>query len=249
MVEEKRHALVENTTPDVTSVQKIHAVLRNLQKARMMLSIVFADSDQIFTSVILEAHTTAKQNYFVLDELIPREGNHKAIENVPFSISATFKGINIFFRIPKVMDAGEKGGILFYTVAFPEKMRYQQLRNAFRVEVPEMFRANVTLTSPLRTDPIEGYLDDISASGGKIIVAGTVTPELENNEVFESCHFLLPNDKEPVVCSAILRRAIYDITKKTTSIGLQFQDLSGKDQSRLARFVITIELNTRRTKK
>lgn len=231
----------------VTRRASIFAILRSVQKSRAPLTLHFhGHNHTACTSIILKVDL--EEGYFLLDEIAPASGHKLAMNQTPFSVQATDKGVEIVFRNNKVVGAGRNQGAVVYKVPLPRKLLYKQRREAYRAHIALADQVEVKLTSYERSKPLAGRIIDISSTGCKIEFDYMVDSGFSDLEVFDELIFDLPANEfsTSVLCAAEARHADYFPDKQVTQCGFRFLNPDGRNQREIDRFVAYLQRQARR---
>ncbi|MBS1130102.1 MAG: YcgR [Proteobacteria bacterium] len=150
-------------------------------------------------------------------------------------------GVHVQFTTGAAREVAYEGGKAF-AVALPQYIVRLQRREYFRVETPRVnpleFFGRMANGSLLKL-PVH----DISISG--LGVDAAVLPEgVTPGVVLPNCHFSLPGDGKDMFFSATIRNTLELERRSGTRhwrIGMQFNDLSSGDETRIQRYIARIE--------
>lgn len=227
-----------NTERYYTSAGDIFSVLRTLQSDRSSISIQFEDSGVIYNSLVLGVTLTTRK--LQLDEFTPREAHQQAEVGNPFSMRASINGIRVHAKdmvIDRVMKDADG---LFYEIKFPERLLYLQRRDAFRAWVPTTLMVASTCTNQKHPDGIKGRVQNMSATGFRLIVEGKVNPPPGMLEVFDLA-MNLPLIEHVLSCPGEAIYTQYQHDSDQTVLGFRFGNMSRRDQIAVTRFVTQLQ--------
>lgn len=138
-----------------------HQWLKRLYESRCLLSLRFAHDTATYQSAIIEL--VPERGYFVLDALVPEDGNAVARAQSPIHLRARLGGMDIRFA-SRITARGSQDGLPYYQASYPASIEQPQRRREFRVAIP--FHRGIPLS--LRTTDgtsLRGELRDLSPGG------------------------------------------------------------------------------------
>jgi c-di-GMP-binding flagellar brake protein YcgR len=176
----------------ITLPAQIAGVLKRLQEAHVLLRITIPGENQAYLSAILEIHPV--DGYLLLDELNPAEGNAALQRTRRIGVSAQLQGVDISFTTD-LIDTGSSAQIVYYRLAMPKGMRYQQRRTSYRARINLARVIPVLLT---RGDglTLDGQLYDISVGGIGTRHKPEMTNEVRQGGVWDECVIHLDGSQE-----------------------------------------------------
>ncbi|MDO9476663.1 MAG: flagellar brake protein [Pseudohongiella sp.] len=221
-----------------TSTGDIYAVLRALQTDRSSISIQFDNSGAVFASMVLSVNL--KEKNFVLDEFSTGEAHKRAEAGTPFTLRASVNGIKVLAKDLKLARVGKDANGLFYEIDFPEKLLYLQRRDAFRAWVPGTLMVNASCKSENHPKGIKGRIQNMSATGFRLLVDGKIVPEPDMLESFNiTTH--LPLIDQDLRCDADAVYAQFVQERNHTIVGFRFGTLGRTEQIAINRFVTQLQ--------
>ena len=226
----------------LTSPLEITSHLRVLMQSRAPLEIKFSERQQIYQSYIVEVEPS--NNRIALDEFIPNNGERLLLNGETFNVLTHRHGVRITWShsqpaLPDTLDNAP-----CYWLNLPEQITYHQRRNAFRAETLPEQSLSVQINSSRLSEPINGRLLNISATGCKVQLK-LQNSALELGHLYESCILTLPSGK--IHLSAELRHQYFDESRNSTAAGFKFHDLQSADQRTIERFVYQLQREARRS--
>ncbi len=223
----------------VSNPAEIGSLLASLYRKHASVTVNFSGQSQHYASMILDLDRD--EGFFLLDELNPPSGNKHLLNGESFSVRATAQGISIFFSHCQLLDIDrdEKGAI--YKVAFPELVKHDQKREAYRARVLASMKAPIRLTSYQRGLSLKGSLVDISNGGCNLSLDQLVEPPLKEFEVFEDLVLNVEGFERSVTVAAEIRRVAADEHKGTTQCGVRFVHVEGSVQAEIDRLVMFLQ--------
>ena len=221
-----------------TATGDIFSVLRTLQADRSAINIQFEDSTAPYSSMVLDVNL--KSRTFLLDEFSNSVARKRAEEGTPFSLRASINGIRVHAKDLSVTRIGEDSRGKFYEIAFPSPMPYLQPRDPFRPWVPSTLMVQATLKSDKRPDKLTGRVQNMSATGCRILLEGKLTPPFEMLEKMDA-HIDLTMLNQDIECPLEAVYSHYSQDSNQTTCGFRFGNLSRPAQITINRFVTQLQ--------
>ncbi len=193
--------------------------------------IVALDERQItFKSIFLEVG--AKNDFVVIDVLIPEQGNHLLKSSSKIKIDYTIEGIMYSFDTSFIETIS--GRFLSIKIAFPTLIRKIQRRRHFRVSPPIDKPIIVKLH-----DTINERVADIS-EGGVSIYTRLTERELSLGKVFDRAMLSLSNIDQNITAKTVVRNMIKGFRENVKNkCGMEFMDMRMHDKDMIASYVLT----------
>ncbi len=224
--------------------EQIYRVLHQLKTQRIAVRIRFTGDQEPYSSIVLDASLDKKR--FLLDELIPKAGNRALHNGNEFLLEAHLNGAEISLRHLKIAGTQMHGDVVLSKVDFPECIHYAQRRSAFRVEVPPSTRAVVRLYGVDRDHPVKGRLLDLSGTGCRVRVSGTVSPPIRGGEPFGRCEIDVPG-QALLTITANVRFVEPGQSIASVTFGMQFSNASPKEDRHIFKLVQSLQRLSRRS--
>ncbi|WP_058022132.1 flagellar brake protein [Pseudohongiella spirulinae] len=221
-----------------TATGDIYSVLRTLQSDRSAVNIQFEDSTAPYSSMVLDV--SLKNRTFWLDEFSNSVARKRAEEGSPFSLRASINGIRVHAKELTVVRIGEDSRGKFYEIAFPSRMLYLQRRDAFRAWVPGTLMVQASLQSDKRSDKLMGRVQNMSATGCRILLEGKLTPPFEMLEKLDA-HINLTLIGQDIECPLEAVYSHHSPESNQTTCGFRFGNLSRPVQIAINRFVTQLQ--------
>jgi len=175
--------------------------------------------------------------YVMLDQLMPTSGHDKLMAERKMHVTGKLDGVDIAFTTTLVR-AEEQKNILTYYLKLPDKLQYQQRRQAYRVRIPMSKQLRVLIDNNDDTI-ITGELHNLSHGGvGKIIPDGQSKIHKGNQH---ECVIELPCG-ECLYCTVEMRFIKTIASRKRQLIGAHFINLSKIQKRMIARCISELEL-------
>lgn len=221
-----------------TSVGDIYAVLRALQSDRSSISIQFDNSGALYASMVL--NVSLRDRNFILDEFSTVEAHRRAETGSAFTLRASVNGIKVVAKDLTLSKVGKDGDGLFYEINFPEKLLYLQRRDAFRAWVPGTLMVSALCKSDNHPKGFNGRIQNMSATGFRLLAEGKIIPEPEMLEAFSvSAHLPLINQDLNCLADAVYSQYIQE--RGQTIVGSRFGNLGRSEQVAINRFVTQLQ--------
>lgn len=237
-------------TPDIKKLQQYEVIsdpiqiklyLKRILDNRTLLSAAIPDDNSIFNSVIISIDN--EKGRILIDQLHPEHGHNKLLDKGKLTIFAGLEGIDLSFQCI-LMDVDEKSGIPFYTLSFPQHLKYYQRRSSYRVQVIRSLSIPIILTC--ETDEIlEGELDNISTGGMCVRFSATFPNFVENGLLIPRCELELP-DEGMILFSTEVRHIVHSKKGGLGYLGLRNENINALEQRSINRFVTSLERELRR---
>jgi len=220
---------------------QVKLYLKRILDNRTLLSATISGDDSIFNSVMISIDNDKSQ--IMIDQLHPEHGHKKFLAKGKLTLFAGLEGIDLSFQCVLV-DVDEKSGIPFYTLSFPQHVKYYQRRSSYRVQVIRSLSVPIHLTTS-EGETFKGELDNISSGGLRVRFAVQLPKELEHGSSIPGCEFNLPD--EGIIAVSVEIRHIAVVEKGGLSyLGLRYENLNSLDQRSINRFVTSLERELRR---
>ncbi|MDP2127883.1 MAG: flagellar brake protein [Pseudohongiella sp.] len=221
-----------------TSAGDIFSVLRALVSDRSSISIQFDNSSIVSASMVLEANL--RDRTFRLDEFSTADAHKRAVAGTNFTMRASVNGIRVLAKDMKVVRISEDRDGVFYEVAFPERLLYLQRRDAFRAWVPGTLMVNVACKNDNHPTGFKGRMQNMSATGFRMVVDGKVLPAPEMMENFQ-ISTRLPLIDQNLNCESTAMYVQYVQERNHTVFGFRFGNLGRQEQLAVNRFVTQLQ--------
>jgi flagellar brake protein len=221
-----------------TSAGDIFSVLRTLQSDRSSINVQFEGATAMHTTLVLAADLPSRT--FQLDEFTPRSAHDKAAAGTPFSFRASVNGIRVHAKDLVVKQVKKDRDGVYYIVAFPERLLYLQRRDAFRVWVPGTLMVTAVCKSDKRPNALKGRVQNMSATGFRLLLEGKIEPQMEMLEKFE-VEMHLPLIEQHLVCKAESMFSQYLQDRNQTICGFRFGAMGRGDLIAVNRFVTQLQ--------
>lgn len=223
--------------------REVHSAMLELITAKAHITAAFRDSTGLYSTCVLKAD--ADKQFFIIDELKPRDGHERAMGKEPFTLRTNVHGIEVIMLDNVIAGAGKYRDGAIYKLPFPTRMVYMQRRGAFRVIIRQSVGAKVTCTSAQLSEPIEGRVRDLSATGAKLSFRGRIDPQIAVDSHLDNIRIDVP-DKTGFECKCEVRFVAYDRDRNVTLCGVQFLGLEAKQTQQITLLVNDLEREARR---
>jgi c-di-GMP-binding flagellar brake protein YcgR len=181
-----------------------------------------------------------KDKVFHLDEFSNSTARKRAEEGARFSLRASINGIRVHAKDLTVARIGRDNNGKFYEIAFPERMLYLQRRDAFRAWVPGTLMVGAILQSKNRLEKIKGRLQNISATGFRLLIDGKIEPPFEMLEELD-CEIHLGNIDQDIKGPVEAVYSQYWQDSNQTVCGFQFGSIPRQVQITINRYVTQLQ--------
>lgn len=214
-------------------------MLGGFTKARESFSVHFHAGAEMFLTTLLAVQ--ADRGRLIFDCSGSVDTNRRFLLSEKNVFRGHPGGVSVYFSTARATELNYEGDKAF-SVTLPDHVVRLQRREHFRIETP---RVNPLILFARLADGrlLKLPVHDISVGG-----AGVDAPELPEGvdlgTILQNCHFALPGDSKGLYFSAMVRN-YRDYETRTGQrgwrIGVQFDDLSMADQSRIQRYIAKIE--------
>lgn len=221
----------------LTNAADIFSVFRVLQTDRSAINLQFGKSGQLYNTLILDVGL--RQRLVSFDEITPGAGHDRAVKGEPFNLRASINGIRVYvpeMRISKVLN--DESGI-YYHAAFPDRLMYQQRRDAFRAVVPGRLDVKAQCGFTDRKSVMANTLN-LSATGIRLSITGKMVPPPAMMEKFKLT-LTLPAPDGAVSLIAEVVHESFDKSRNCTVLGCRFSDINRNEQIIINRFVTRLQ--------
>lgn len=208
-----------------------HEILHLLQAQRQLLEVTPAGSQRSYQSMIIAIDV--ERGLLWLDDLFPPQRLLEVGDII--TLRHHRDGELLTITAPIIawgMDFGASG----MAVMLPDEAAYQPRRAQLRYELGE----HLSLTGKIRTmgnEPIYGTVEDLSAGGLRILVAGNLLNQISHGAILPLCEVNVSHELQ-VRCRARVRAYRMCRTPyRGTQISLEFIDLPILRQQQLEQFI------------
>lgn len=208
-----------------------HDVLQLLKARRQLLEVTVQGSQRSYQTMILAVDV--ERGLLWLDDLFPPQ---RALELGDQLTLRHHQDGELLTITTCVLAWGSEFGASGMAVLLPDEAQYLPRRAQLRYTLGE----HLTLTGKIRTlgaEPIYGTVEDLSAGGMGILVAGNLLNQIHHGAVLPLCEISLSRELH-IRCRARVRafrlcRSPY----RGTRISLEFMDLPASHKAQIDRFV------------
>ncbi len=211
-------------------VNEAHPLLHQLQERRQLLEVVIDGRQRRYQTLILAVDT--ERGLLWLDELFPSQRLLETGDSITLRHHREGELLTINTSI---VAWGADFGASGMAVLLPDEASYQPRRH-----FPRLLGENLSLSGKIRTlgeEPVYGHIQDLSAGGLSILVAGNLLAQIHHGLVLPLCEVNLGQGLHircrARVCAFRLCRSPY----RGTRISLEFVDLPPMKQQQLSRFI------------
>ena len=158
-------------------------------------------------------------------------------EKKALKLSTFHQGLQLAFNLSYI-KAGISGGVTYYKAPLPERVFYPQRRKSPRVKISSIA---ISFTGIAQGGAlVKGYISDLSQDGASININFPANKDpIERGDKIKSCQIIF--EKFTLNFDFIVH-----IVKRTTGssklqMGGSFENLSKKNQTKLADFITSVE--------
>ncbi len=215
---------------DLVMATQIRKNLEYVCQKNTQLTVTIDERLITFRSIFLEVG--AKNDFVVIDVLIPEQGNHFMKPSSKIKIDYTIEGIMYSFDTSFMETIS--GRFPSIKIAFPTLIRKIQRRRYFRVSPP--------IDKPIIVKLLEGIDEKVAdiSEGGVSIYTRLTERELAVGKVFEKAMLSLPAVNQNIMTKTVVRNLLKgfraDIKNKC---GMEFMDMRMHDKDLIASYVLT----------
>lgn len=180
-----------NSNQDITNPSEIAEILRVAKSHRWALSY------SVTTGSRVTSHSTelVEVNPGSHSITVSSEVKYSGLEpGFPVTFRAQSGGISLQFDSRLIGGSGNALADRLFSecqIAWPERIRFNQLRKAVRVDCDNLDDISVTLfTNELR---LQGKVKDLSATGVKIRFAGNLSYQFKQSRIVTDCRMRMPD--------------------------------------------------------
>jgi c-di-GMP-binding flagellar brake protein YcgR len=221
---------------EITDPVRVAGILKRIHEQRTLLTLKLPDVSEHFLSAVLEVG--GESAGFVIDELMPKEGNPALLKAQRLHVLAQCQGVEVSFSTT-LAGAGRNEDGSFYRLALPTSIRYHQKRADFRVRVSRGKPLPVEL-SLATGEVLQGLAEDISYGGIGAEIATPKGQALEQGQLIEQCKLKMSRE-ETVEIMIEVRFARANQTGNKTRIGARFLNLGRPQERAIRALVATLE--------
>ncbi len=217
--------------------QQILHILRDLMHERALMTALLEGGKSVFSTAIFDIQP--ENDIFILDELIPRQGNEIIQLSEKIWLLGQIRGIKTALQT-EIIDSGIEVGIYYHHANFPEKIRHQQRRSSYRATVSYGMKSFVRIVAD-QDKAIRGQLRDLSIGGLSVILPLLISiEELSVGTVLENCEVELPGEGQ-LEARAEVRHVRREGGRRSARVGLAFVDIAPQIQRQIQRSVTFLE--------
>lgn len=213
------------------SANEQHELLHQLLGQRQILEVVPQGSQRSYQSMIVAIDT--KRNLLWLDDLFPPQRMLEIGDQI--TVRHHRDGELLTITTP-IIAWGSDFGASGMAVMLPDQACYQPRRAQLRYTLGE----HMSISGKIRTlgeEPVYGTIEDISAGGLRILVAGNLLGQIHHGAILPLCEVNLSRELQ-IRCRARVRAfRICRSPYRGTQISLEFVDLSAPRQQQLQQFI------------
>jgi flagellar brake protein len=228
----------------ITNPHEVRTLLRRLVDQRSLLTAHFGEGRLFLLTAILGFSQDGR--YLYLDTSPEEHTNRRTLQAERLLCSSQLDHVEIRFSTGPAV-AAEYEGLPAFRVETPERLRYLQRREYYRLLVPitHALTCQISHYSPQGTPlfSVKTRVVDISLGGLALVVPAAAQPFMQPDAVFPQCIVELPDTGR---FEATIRvRHVFDTRDgrglPRTQAGVEFQTLPASAQSLVQRYIMRVE--------
>ncbi len=224
----------------LTDIEQIKPLLKSLENQTVVVSIVDANSDEVYTTKVIEVHE--EHQVLVLTALSPESGNIPLLsQNKTLKLITQLNNIHSSIILEHLEPEYRYGKKLFYKVDFPKRIYYPQRRQQPRFTYSDSALIKFIGTSERTQCSASGIVINISQNGLTLLL-NIPLASLRKEDLIQNCRLSLPN--ETVIHFDFLIRYIDSYSEQKLIIGGSMQLISEnsalqtqREQQQLTEFI------------
>jgi len=226
----------EKQDNDIIKPDLIAAHLGRLQRNHILAKISISGTQNSFNSMLV--NVDASKQTLLLDVLHPGSAHQQIIDKKDFIFRVEQNGINISFKgsVKKVVEDDDKPA---YLIDFPDKLVYQQRREAFRAPISKDTLLTITLTTTDNKKTCNGIINNVSRGGLCIQIDHTEKFSFEKFTHLSS-QFVTTENVE-ITCNIEIRNITPDSVHRHTMVGVKFRNLDKQQKRHIQNFSLQME--------
>ncbi|WP_049629794.1 flagellar brake protein [Cellvibrio sp. pealriver] len=223
----------ENSGSDTesTPIPSQYIPLAELQKQRQQLEVKITGASRTYQTMILAIDI--ERGLLWLDDLFPQQLILDVGDDI--TIRHHRNGEQLVIQAA-IVALGSTYGASGLAITLPESASYQPRRSSPRFMIGHQSPLSVKIR-PLGQEPCYGTLQDISAGGLRVMVAGNLIPYLRHGALLPLCEVNISDELQircrARICAFRIGRSPY----RHTQISIKFVDLEEETRDSLARFL------------
>lgn len=226
----------ENQEDYIVKPDLIAAHLGRLQREHLLVKISIAETANSFNSMLVKID--AENRTMLLDVLHPSSAHQQIIDKKDFNFYVEQHGIKISFKgsVKKVVEDDEKPA---YLIDFPDKLLYQQRREAFRAPISKDTLLTITLTSADKKKTYKGMIDNVSRGG--LCLRFDHAEKCDFEEFSHLSSQFVTTENIEMTCDVEIRNVTPDSVHRHTIIGVKFKKLDKQQKRHIQNFALRME--------
>ena len=234
--EDKPLSSDDDKTMLIRDSSEILSLIKKITKHHALINVSIAGIEDVYSSAILEINK--EENYLVLDELHPIEGNDKLEINKKITLQTQYQGAMVKFK-SIITAANQNDDGHYYKIPIPDSVDFKQRRNTHRVYVGIDETIPVCLINE-EDVMFTAELRDISLGGVSLRINEPSHVSLPENEDIPAC-FIAASDTKKIKTSLVLLHVEKTREKGALKIGAAFTGMSNMDRRLLEQFIAELE--------
>jgi c-di-GMP-binding flagellar brake protein YcgR len=227
----------------ITGLRPVQFLLSGFVRSAEPFTVQFAGGKESFLTLLLAVLT--ETNELVFDCSGSQEQNRHLLDSTHNIFVARPEGIHVQFACGPAREVLFHGNKAFALKAPPFVVRLQR-REAFRIELPRSRPVRFQGRTPDGIS-LDLIAHDLSIGGIGLISPNSPPESLVWGTKLSGCRILLPEEERPLTLDVSIRQLTPITIRQATQwrLGLQFENLSGGDETRLQRHIAKVELERR----
>lgn len=227
----------------LTDPYKIKSLLKEIEAASPLCTIIIESTDEQFSSSILDIQV--ENNQIILDELLPAHGNKLLLTENKLKLSTIYNGIRLAFNLSNITP-GSSRGIAYYKTTIPDRIYYPQRRGSPRIQITSLSILFSGISARTKAT-VGGSIFDLSREGIGINAPNNIA-RLQRGDVLKNCRISIDNQTIDFDLSIRFVKTSNQGAGKTL-VGGYFENLPSKNRNKLERFIATLEREEIRNRK
>jgi len=219
----------------LNSPQQIIPLIKQIHKSHTLLNASPKEDERTFSTAILGIYS--EHGFIVLDELSPKSGHKKFLEQKEIIVRCRLDGVDVGFKAA-LIEAREKDGVAFYKVSIPRVVRYMQRRQDHRVPTRGTTIPFLAYHSEGGNRPIRGDLFDLSRKGLGVTLHDSM--KLNVGDILSTCSMTLPGEGK-IAFTLEVRYFSRSKNSKTARMGGRYQKIDSASTQKISRIISLLE--------
>lgn len=223
----------------ITSQTDVVACLKQLRDQRCTLSLNFEKQSSQYNAKLLDVY----DDYFLIEDISPRDGNDLVKQGAHFTISARGQGLFAFIEETRVVKSSAERGLPYFHVPLPQSVLLQQRRRNVRFRLPYTVRTKGSTITINEEAQVAGNILDISAGGCRAEFSASQSQYLLSGTTYPGSKIAI-SDMLELHSEAIIRHTTEIASIQKVVVGIEFTKMVVTDRRRLEHFIQIIAKNS-----